>query len=74
MSDTCLPARATSRMTVDTIEKVIKEKVEVDGEEYLPSVVRMDCHHHFRNVWLGALNKHLSKIFNKASSTGSECD
>ena len=64
-SDTCLPARATSRMTVDAVEKVIKEKAEADGEEYLPSLVRMDCHHHLRNVWLGALNKHLSKYLTK---------
>ena len=61
MPDTCLPAQATSRMPVNAIEKVIKEKAEVDGEEYLPCAVQMDCHHHLHNVWLGALNKHLSK-------------
>ena len=25
----------------------------------------MDCHHHLRNVWVGALNKHLLKYLTK---------
>ena len=39
MSDTCLPARAISRMTVDAVEKTIKEKAALDGDKYEPSLV-----------------------------------
>ena len=65
MSDTCNPARATSANIVNAIETVLKEKAEQDGKEYQPSVVQMDCHHHLRNVWIGALNKQLSKYLTK---------
>ena len=30
-----------------------------DEEELL--VLRQDCHHHLRNVWIGAIHKTLSK-------------
>ena len=52
-------------MTVDAVEKTIKEKAALDGDEYEPSLVRMDCHHHLRNIWIKALNKHLSKYLTK---------
>ena len=61
MSDTCNSARATSANVVDAIEAALKEKAELDREDYEPFFVGIDCHHHLRNVWIGALNKNLSK-------------
>ena len=63
--DTCNPARATSTKISEAVEEAIKEKAELDGEDYEPSVVRMDCHHHLHNVWIGSLNKHLSKYLTR---------
>ena len=55
-------------MLVESIEEAIKKKESEGGDDVehisLP-VLRMDCHHHLRNVWIGALNKHLSKYLNK---------
>ena len=62
-SDACNAARLTSTMTVDAIEDAIEGAKAASGEEYEPSVLRQDCHHHLRNVWIGALNKRLSKYF-----------
>ena len=64
-SDACNAARLTSTMTVDAIEDAIEGAKAVSGEEYEQSVLRQDCHHHLRNVWIGALNKRLSKYLNQ---------
>ena len=64
-SDTCNAARLTSSMTVDAIEDAIAGAKEAAGEEYELTVLCQDCHHHLRNVWIGALNKCLSKYLNK---------
>lgn len=64
-SDACNAARLTSTMTVDAIEDAIEGAKAASGEEYEQSVLRQDCHHHLRNVWIGALNKRLSKYLNQ---------
>ena len=63
-SDTCGAARLTSDLLVEAIEEKIKEMCEIEGVDCEQSVVRIDCHHHLRNVWIGALNKCLSKCLN----------
>lgn len=65
-ADTCNSARLTSAMLCDAIEDAVEEErishgVNEDDDLTQPIVLRMDCHHHLRNVWIGALNKHLSK-------------
>ena len=69
MSDACNAARASSEKIVDKIEEAIEFVATVEGVEHEPSVLRMDCHHHLRNVWLKALNKHLSKYLNNILAT-----
>ena len=65
-ADTCNSARLTSAMLCDAIEDAVEEErlshgVNEDNDLTQPIVLRIDCHHHLRNVWVGALNKHLSK-------------
>ena len=64
-SDACNAARLTSTMTVDAIEDAIEAAKAASGEEYELTVLRHDCRHHLRNVWIGALNKRLSKYLNQ---------
>ena len=65
-SDTCNGARLTSELLSNEIEKAIKEKIAKEG---LPErdvlVLQQDCHHHLRNVWIGAITKRLSSYLNE---------
>ena len=63
-SDTCNSTQLTSSILVDKIEEVLKVKTKETGDVYECTVLRMDCHHHVRNVWIGVLNKHLSTYLN----------
>ena len=63
-SDGCNAARLTITITVEALEAAIEEAAELEGEEYKPSIIIVGCHHHMRNVWIGALVKHLSKYLN----------
>lgn len=65
-SDTCNAARLTTSIFVDKIEEAVKEKMEIEGID--PSsalVLQQDCHHHLRNVWIGAITKNLSKYLDE---------
>ena len=63
-SDGCNAARRTSTVTAEAFEAAIEAVAAEEGEEYEPSIVIVGCHHHMRNVWIGALVKHLSKYLN----------
>ena len=63
-SDGCNAARLTSTITVKALEAAIEEAAALEGEEYKPLIVIVGCHHHMRNVWIGALVKDLSKYLN----------
>jgi len=63
-SDGCNAARLTSTNIAEALEAVLEETAALEGEEYEPSIVIVGCHHHMRNVWIGALVKHLSKYLN----------
>ena len=64
-SDTCNGARLTSSLLLDEIEKAVEEKMRERGELGDPLVMQQDCHHHLRNVWIGAVTKSLSKYLNE---------
>ena len=53
-------------MLVEEIELAAKEKAQENGEDGSDILVCwMDCHHHLRNVWIGAMNKRLSTYLNE---------
>jgi hypothetical protein len=59
-TDTCNAARLTSKLLAEAIEHVVNEKfVSGGGDAKLKpvTVLRQDCHHHMRNVWIGAVTK-----------------
>ncbi len=58
-TDTCNSARKLSRL----LREAIAEKARQEGilDEDKIKVHQMDCHHHLRNVWIGAMNRILSK-------------
>ena len=63
--NTCNGARLRNELVQAEVEKAIKAKADLGGYHYKAYIVRMDCHHHLRNVWIGALNTHLSKYLTK---------
>ena len=63
-SDACNAARLTSDLIAEAIEKAVKEQAAIAGVNVGALTVRVDCHHHLRNVWIKALNTHLSKYLN----------
>ena len=59
-TDTCNAARLTSKLLAEAMEQAVNEKIVSGGEgaELKPvMVLRQDCHHHMRNVWIGAVTK-----------------
>ena len=65
-SDTCHAARLTTTKIIDEIKCVVQEKLMMDGQQDIdPIVLQQDCHHHLRNVWIGAITKRLSKYLNE---------
>ena len=61
-ADTCNAARSTSRRTMEAVEEVVKETILIEeGVERDVLLLQQDCHHHMRNVWMGAIVRHLSK-------------
>ena len=65
-TDTCAAARSTSEKLVRCIEKAVQDAIIVEGRETKdPNVLRQDCHHHMRNIWIGAVVKCLSKYFDE---------
>ena len=65
-ADTCNGARLTSSLLAEEVEKAVKEKADREGND-APDVMvlQQDCHHHMRNVWIGALTKRLSNYLNE---------
>ena len=51
-------------MIAEAIEEAVREQADMEGVDASALTVRVDCHHHLRNVWIKALNKHLSKYLN----------
>ena len=65
-TDTCHGARLFSSLLVEEIELAAKEKAQENGEDGSDILVcLMNCHHHLRNVWIGAMNKRLSTYLNE---------
>ena len=65
-ADTCRGARLTSDYIIDEVVKAVKEKIANEGSDNRDIVVlKQDCHHHLRNVWIGAIINHLSKFLNE---------
>ena len=67
-TDTCNPARLFSTMLQEKVEDSVQEKIMQDGG--IPNnenirVLTQDCHHHFRNVWIGAAVKKLLSYLNE---------
>ena len=48
------------------MEATLAEGEVVDESELV--VLRVDCHHHLRNIWIGAIVKKLSKYLNNILS------
>ena len=62
-ADTCYGARLTSEKLLAKVEDAVKEVVAIEeGGERSIILLRQDCHQHLRNVWIGAINKRLSKF------------
>ena len=71
-TDTCNTARKLSRLLVDKVVEAAQTKLQaklaegevVDESQLL--IMRADCHHHLRNIWIGAIviriSKHLNNI------------
>ena len=67
-TDTCNAARLTSKLLAETIEQAVNEKIVsggADAELKPVAVLRQDCHHHMRNVWIGAVSKRLTSYLNE---------
>ncbi len=65
-TDTCHGARKTSDLVIDEVRKAVKAKRNATdnmGDDIL--VLKQDCHHHLRNVWIKAVTKHLSSYLNE---------
>lgn len=60
-SDNCNAATKTSVLFIDEVKNAVKEKMDEMGETGDPLVIQQACHHHLRNVWIGAVSKNLSK-------------
>ena len=63
-SDACNAARLTSDLIAEAIEEAVRDQVDIEDVDVSALTIRVDCHHHLRNVWIKALNKHLSKYLN----------
>ena len=63
-SDNCASAQATSDNLIERVEEAVTETLQIEGEDRDPVVLKQACHHHLRNVWIGAVTKHLSKYLN----------
>ncbi len=62
---TCNGWRKTSNRLVKEVEKAVLEKAhESDSVTHIPLLIQ-DCHHHMRNVWIGAVTKRLSSYLDK---------
>jgi hypothetical protein len=67
-TDTCNAARRISLLLSESVEKAVKEKFVNNGgsSDMKPvTVLTQDCHHHMRNVWIGAVTKRLSTYLNE---------
>ena len=67
-TDTCNAAWLTSKLLAEAIEQAVNEKFVsggADAELKPVTVMRQDCHHHMRNVWIGAVTKRLSSYLNE---------
>ena len=62
-TDTCNGARLLNSMLCEAVDVAVCEKIEHEGgipDEAQVLVLQQDCHHHMRNVWIGAVAKRLS--------------
>ncbi len=67
-TDTCNAARRISLLLSESVEKAVKEKfVNNRGASEMKPVTMLpqDCHHHIRNVRIGAVTKRLSTYLNE---------
>ena len=59
-ADTCNAAQLTRKLLAEAVEQTVNENF-VNGGGDLKikpvTVLRLDCHHHMRNVWVGAVTK-----------------
>ncbi len=58
MTDTCSPARKFRRLLIEAIVE-IAQKEGMDAEQI--KIFEADCWQHLRNVWIGAVIKHLGQ-------------
>ncbi len=63
--DNCNGAQLTSNLLIDRVEEAVRETLEIEGDKRDPIILKQACHHHLRNVWIGAITKHLSKYLDK---------
>ena len=60
-TDTCNTARKLSRKLVEKVVEASRRKLQAklpEGEvldEIVIMALRADCHHHLRNIWIGAI-------------------
>ena len=65
-SDTWHTARLTTTKIIEEIKCAVREKLMMDDQQNIdPMVLQQDCHHHLRNVWIGAITKRLSQYLNE---------
>ena len=62
-TDTCTSAKLLSAMLAEYVKDSVREKIVSDGgipDDDTINVLTQDYHHHLQNVWIGAVNKHMS--------------
>ena len=59
-TDTCHGARKLNQLLREEIQNLAIERGIITEDEQL--TFQQDCHHHMRNVWIGAMNRILSKF------------
>jgi hypothetical protein len=67
-TDTCTTARLLSSLVSEKVEEAMQIKISEEGGDIANATIntyRQDCHNHLRNVWIGAVTRHLSTYLNE---------
>lgn len=67
-TDTCNSARLLSTLIAQKVEEAVQIKISEEGGDAASATINaycQDCHSHLRNVWIGAVTKHLSTYLNE---------
>ena len=67
-TDTCNAARLLSSLVSEKVEEAVQLKLSEEGGDIANATIntyRQDCHNHLRNVWIGAVTRHLSTYLNE---------